>query len=114
MLRTLLLLLMVLLEACSTAKQPFVLPESMPGGWRLKETKHEGVKTIGVYEGQGAVRVEAEDMGASAVAFERAQKTRSQPDMVFFDKGQYFVTVRWEQADREALRLLVRELQKKQ
>ena len=102
----------VLLVACSSASKPFVLPETAPGGWRLKETKHEGVKTLGVYEGAGTVRVEVEDMGVQAVAFERAQRTRSQPDMVFFDKGSYFVIVRWEQADREALKQLVRQLQK--
>jgi hypothetical protein len=33
--------------------------------------------------------------------------------MVFFDKGTYFVTVRWERADREALKLFVRELEKR-
>ena len=40
----------------------------MAGGWRLKDTKHEGTKTVGVYEGPGTVRVEVEDMGAQAVA----------------------------------------------
>jgi len=112
--RVLLLLVLVVLEACSSAKKPFPLPETTAGGWRLKETRHDGSKTAAVYEGPGIVKVEAEDMGAQAVAFERAQRTRSQPDMVFFDKGSYFVTVRWEKADREALKLLVRELQKPQ
>jgi hypothetical protein len=106
--------MMLLLVACSNAKKPFVLPETAPGGWRLTETKHEGAKTAGVYEGAGTVRVEVEDMGAQAVAFEKAQRTRSQPDMVFFDKGSYFVIVRWEHADREALRQLVRALQKQE
>jgi hypothetical protein len=110
--RVLLLLVLFLLEACSSPAKPFVLPETAPGGWHLRETKREGAKTLGVYEGPGTVRVEAEDMKVSAVAFERAQKTRAEPDMVFFDKGVYFVTVRWEQADRETLKLLVRELQK--
>ena len=110
--RVLWLLLIVLLQACSSANKSFVLPQHTPGGWHLKETKHEGAKTLGVYEGPGKVSVEAEDMGVPAVAFERTQRTRSQPDTVFFDKGRYFVTVRWEQTDRDALRLLVRELQK--
>ena len=110
--RALLLLMLVLLEACSSANKPFMLPETAPGGWRLKEKKHEGPRMLGVYEGPGIVRVEVEDMGAQAVAFEKAQRTRSQPDMVFFDKGSCFVTVRWGQADREALKLLVRALQK--
>jgi len=111
--RLLLLLVLILLEACSSGSKPFALPETAPGGWRLKETKHEGAKTLAVYEGSGTVRVEVEDMGAQAVAFERVQRTRSAPETVFFDKDKYFVTVRWEQADRDALRQLVRELQKK-
>jgi hypothetical protein len=105
--------MVIVTGACSTAKGRFVLPDTAPGGWRLKETKHDGAKTFAVYEGQGTVRVEVEDMGAQAVAFERAQRTRAQPDTVFFDKDGYFVTVRWESADRQALRQLVRELQKK-
>jgi hypothetical protein len=112
--RVLFLLLVIVLDGCSGAKKPFKLPEKAPGGWQLKETKKEGAKTLAVYGGPGTARVEIEDMGAQAVAFERAQRTRSQPDMVFFDKGNYFVTVRWEQADRDALRLLVRELEKQE
>ena len=110
--RVLLLMLVVLSEACSSGSRPFELPGTAPGGWHLKETRRKGAKTLAVYEGPGTVRVEVEDTGAQAVAFERAQRTRSQPDMVFFDKGAYFVTVRWEQADREALKQLVRTLQK--
>ena len=110
--RALCLLALVLLEACSSPDKPFVLPETVAGGWHLKETKRDGTKTLAAYEGPGTVRVEAEDMKVQAVAFERAQKTRPEPDMVFFDKGVYFVTIRWEQADREAVKQLVRTLQK--
>jgi hypothetical protein len=110
--RVLLVALFVLLEACASADKPLVLPETAPGGWRLAETKHEGAKMFAVYRGPGTVHVEVEDMKVQAVAFDRAQKTRPQPDTVFFDRGRYFITVRWEQADREALKQLVRALQK--
>jgi outer membrane biogenesis lipoprotein LolB len=113
MLRVLMLLVVMLLGACAGAKKPPALPETAPGGWHLRETKQEQAKTIGIYDGPGTVRVEVEDMGSQAVAFERAQRTRQQPDMVFFDKGTYFVTVRWERADRDALKLFVRELEKR-
>ena len=113
MVRAALIALLLLLQSCASANKAFVLPETAPGGWRLTQTKHEGSKTLGVYDGAGLVHVEAEDMGVQAVAFERVQRTRSQPDTIFFDKGNYFVTVRWEKADRDALRQLVRELQKK-
>jgi hypothetical protein len=107
-----LVLMAILLAACSAAKPP-VLPETAAGGWHLKETKHEQSKTIGIYDGPGTVRVEMEDLGSQAVAFERAQRTRAQPDMIFFDKGNYFVTVHWENADREALKQFVRDLEKR-
>ena len=106
------LLVVLSLGACSSAKKPPVLPQTAAGGWHLKEAKQQQSKTIGIYDGPGSVRVEIEDTGNQAVAFERAQKTRQLPDMVFFDKGPYFVTVTWEKADREALRQLVRELEK--
>ena len=111
--RLLLLLTMVLLQACSSASKPFVLPQTAPGGWRLTQTKYDGAKTLGVYEGAGVVRVEVEDTGAQAVAFERVQRARPRPDTVFFDRDRYFITVSWEQADRDALKQLVRELQKR-
>ena len=106
------MLLVVLLGACAGAKKPPALPETAPGGWHLQEAKQEGSKTIGTYVGPGTVRVEMEDMGSQAVAFERAQRTRARPDMVFFDKGAYFLTVSWEKADRNALKQLLRALEK--
>jgi outer membrane biogenesis lipoprotein LolB len=101
----------LLLAGCRSANKQPVLPETAPGGWHLRETKQEQSKTIGVYEGQGSVRVEVDDTGSQAVAFERAQRTRQRADMVFFDKGVYFVTITWEKADREAVRQLIRDLE---
>ena len=103
-----------LFVGCSNAEKPFALPETVPGDWHLKEKKQEGAKTLAVYEGHGTVHVEVEDTKVPAVAFEKAQRTRPQPDTVFFDKGRYFVTIRWEQADRDALKQLVRTLQKQE
>jgi hypothetical protein len=53
------------------------------------------------------------DTGASVTAFDLAQRARPRPDTVFFYKENYFVTVKWEGADREALKLLVRDLEKR-
>jgi hypothetical protein len=112
MLRLLPIAILLLLGGCSGAKQSFVLPQTAPGGWHLRETKTEGARTLAVYDGSGTVRVEVDDMKVPAVAFERAQKARPEPDTVFFDKDRFFVTVRWEKADREALKQLMRALQK--
>jgi hypothetical protein len=48
----------------------------------------------------------------SGTAFEMTQHWREAPNTVFFDKGRYFVVVKWEQADREALTAFVRGLEK--
>ena len=85
----------------------------MAGGWRLQESKREQKKTTATYRGPGTVRIEVEDTGASVNAFDRAQRARPQPDTVFFYKEKYFVTVKWEGADRDALKSLVRDLEKR-
>jgi hypothetical protein len=102
----------LILSACARRKAP-ALPETAAGGWRLQETKREHSRIMGTYQGPGTVRVEIEDTGSSGTALDRAQRTRAQPDTVFFYKGDYFVTVKWEQADRDALKLLVRDLEKR-
>jgi hypothetical protein len=106
-----LLFLLLMASACSKRKQAPVLPAQAGGGWRLRESKQEGNKTSGTYDGPGILHVEIEDAGSSAAALDRAQRFRPQPDMVFFYKGDYFVTVRWEKAERDALRSFVRDLE---
>ena len=111
--RRALLWLPVMLGACAHPSKEPVLPETAPGGWRLQETKREQTRIVGTYQGPGTVRVEIEDTGSSGKALDRAQRRRAQPDTVFFYKGNYFVTVKWEQADRDALKLFVRDLEKR-
>ena|SRR5579862_1368553 len=65
-----------------------------------------------VYSGAGELTVDLYDTKASGVAFEMTQHWRPSADTVFFDKGTYFAVVKWEQADRAALREFVRALQK--
>ena len=48
----------------------------------------------------------------SGTAFEMTQHWKATADTVFFDKGRYFVLVKWAQADRQALTAFVRGLQK--
>jgi len=64
------------------------------------------------YEGAGKVTVDLYETKASGTAFEMTQHWRAAPNTVFFDKGRYFVVVKWEQADRNALTAFVRALQK--
>jgi hypothetical protein len=108
-----LLVFLALLGACSRRGGEVALPETAAGGWRLTASRHEGTRTLGTYEGAGLAKVEVEDTGSTGVALDRVQRTRPEADMVFFCKGNYYVTVRWEKADRDALKGLVRELEKR-
>ncbi len=65
-----------------------------------------------VYSGAGQLTVDVYETKAPGVAFEMTQHWRSSGDTVFFDKGAYFAVVKWQQADRTALREFVRALQK--
>lgn len=65
-----------------------------------------------VYAGPGALTVNLYEAKVSGTAFEMTQHWRATPDTVFFDKARYFVVVKWQQADREALKTFVRALQK--
>jgi len=104
-------LIVMLLAGCGSPPRQAALPETAQGGWRLTEIRRQPPKTFGTYEGAGVVHVEVEDTGSSGVALDRTQRTRPEPDTVFFYKGNYFVKVRWEKTGREALHSLVRELQ---
>lgn len=65
-----------------------------------------------VYSGAGKLTVDVYETKASGVAFEMTQHWRSSGNTVFFDKGTYFAVVKWDQADRAALREFVRALEK--
>jgi len=64
------------------------------------------------YEGAGKLTVELYETKVSGTAFEMTQHWRPSPDTVFFDKGAYFVVVKWEQAGRQPLTAFVRAMQK--
>jgi hypothetical protein len=99
-------------SGCTRRKEPLVLPSQAGGGWTLQESKHDGNKTTATYTGPGVLHVEVEDTGSSAAALDRAQRFRPQPDLVFFYKDDYFVTVRWEKAERDKLRQFMHDLEK--
>lgn len=112
MFRHLIFALLLIACGCQQRSGP-VLPQSTAGGWTLQDVSRTDRKTAGTYRGSGTVRVEVEDTGASVTAFDRAQRARPQANTVFFYKGNYFVTVTWSEADRDALRSLLRDLEKR-
>jgi hypothetical protein len=109
------------LSACSqpAPSAESLLPASVGGGWQRKSLREippprpDIVRAFeAAYEGAGKLTVDLYEAKVSGTAFEMTQHWRASADTVFFDKGRYFVLVKWEQADRQALTAFVRGLQK--
>jgi len=95
-----------------------LLPPTLAGVWQRKSLRSIPPPQSGVlrafeaaYEGAGRLTVDLDETNALGTAFEMAQHRRAAANAVFFDKGRFFVVVKWEQADRQALKALVREMQ---
>ena len=110
--------------ACSACSQSprsaaSLLPANVGGVWQRKSLhdipppKPSILRAIEAdYEGAGKVTIDLYEAKVSGTAFEMTQHWRAAPDTVFFDKGRYFVVVKWVQADRKALTGFVRGMQK--
>lgn len=104
---------------------PDLFPESVSGAWhrvavhdlaasdspdpvprneiaRLREA---------AYDGPGKLQARVYQLRSDAVGLELAQRWRPSSDTVFFDVGRYFVVIKWQSADRQALRDFVRDLE---
>jgi hypothetical protein len=96
-----------------------LLPASVGGVWQrqslhdIPPPKPAILRAFeAAYEGAGRATVDLYEAKVSGTAFEMTQHWRASADTVFFDKGRYFVVVKWERADRQALTAFVRGLQK--
>ncbi|HJT86362.1 MAG TPA: hypothetical protein VJ732_00870 [Bryobacteraceae bacterium] len=114
------------LAACRpSAPFPDLFPPAVAGGWRrtdlntvapsdapdpVPRTAIERLQIAG-YQGPGKLEARAYELDSSAVALDLAQRWRPSADTVFFYRDQYFVVIKWEEADRKALEAFVRELQ---
>jgi hypothetical protein len=63
------------------------------------------------YEGPGKLEARVYALESSAIALDLVQRWRPSADTIFFYRDRYFVVVKWEQADRQALQTFVRALQ---
>jgi len=108
-------------SACSQSPRSAetLLPASIGGVWQRKSLRDIPPPKPTIlrafeagYEGAGKLTVDLYEAKVSGTAFEMTQHWRESPNTVFFDKGRYFVVVKWEQADRQALTAFVRALQK--
>jgi hypothetical protein len=104
-----------------------LLPETVAGVWRrtvvrglsVSETPDPVPRTsverlqVASYEGPGKLEARVYELSSSEVGSDLAQRWRPSADTVFFNRGRYFVVVKWQQADRQALKEFVRELEKR-
>jgi hypothetical protein len=65
------------------------------------------------YEGPGKLEARAYELNSASVGVTLAQRWQPSADTIFFSRGQYFMVVKWQSADRKALQEFVRELQKR-
>ena len=107
-------------SACSPPASPpeTLLPATVAGSW-TRTSVHATTPIAGalrafeaVYEGSGSLTAAVHETKVSGVAFELQQHWKSEPNSVFFSKGRYFVLIKWQQADRRALTVFVRALEK--
>jgi hypothetical protein len=103
-----------------------VLPQAL-GEWRrtalsdgpLPETPEPiprgSVKRVQTanYEGPGKVNVTLYELSSSAAALDAVQRWRPAADTVFFYRDEFFVVVKYRDADRKALNAFVRDLDRR-
>jgi hypothetical protein len=118
--------LVALAAACRENTAPLgLLPEKMAGGWHrtsLRETPvdeapdpvpRNAVSRLETaqYEGAGKLETRVYKLTSADVGVTLAERWRPSADTVFFSHGRYFVVIKWQQAERGALRDFVRDLE---
>jgi len=118
--------LMILAAACRENTTPLsLLPPDVAGGWRRTSLSQTPVSDApdpvprsavtrletAEYSGPGKLEARVYELTSPEVGTTLAQRWRPSADTVFFSRGRYFVVVKWQQADRTALRDFVRALE---
>ena len=65
------------------------------------------------YAGPGKIEARVYVLRSAEVGLELTQRWRPSADTVFFNSGPYFVVLKWQDAERQALQSFVRELEKR-
>jgi hypothetical protein len=65
------------------------------------------------YDGPGKLEARVYALSAPEVALDLAQRWRPSADTVFFNRGPFFVVVKWQSADRQLLKEFVADLEKR-
>jgi hypothetical protein len=106
------------------AAEPF--PETL-AGWTRKERREVAASEapdpvprtsvrsveIATYEGPGKLEARAYELTSKGVGLDLAQRWRPSADTVFFWAGEYFVVVKWQEADRQALQAFTRGVEQR-
>jgi hypothetical protein len=128
--RLILALFPILLITCNCGggdRPPAPLFPEIVGVWKLKQSTElapdrvpEPIRRLGVrragsaeYEGAGNLKVERYELTSSAAAFEAEQTWRPAANTVAFHTENYFTVVHWEGAERAAVSIFVREMEKR-
>ena len=117
----------IVLAGCRTpvAMPPNLFPASAAGGWRLAVAREIPVSEApdpvprneiewlkeGVYEGPGKIAERVYALSSATVGLGLSQRWRPSADTVFFNRGHFFVVIKWQAAERQALESFIRELQ---
>jgi hypothetical protein len=115
-----------LLAACRTSAPPLDLfPPTAANVWRriaLRDTPvsespdpvpRTAVKSLrtAAYEGPGKLEARAYELDSATVGVTLSQRWQPSADTIFFSRGRYFMVVKWQSADRQALQEFVQDLQ---
>ena len=101
------------------------LPETVAGVWRRKEWHDMPLSEApdpvpqsslrrfesALYHGPGVIQARAYQLTSKAVGLELAQRWRPSADTVFFWAGDWFIVLKWQDADRTALQAFTREVE---
>jgi len=123
------MMLTLALSGCGKEAElpPDLFPETVASVWRRGETRDLAVSEApdpvprneverlreAAYDGPGKLQARVYQLRSAAVGQELSQRWRPSADTVFFDAGRYFVVVKWQAADRKALREFLKALQTK-
>jgi len=115
------------LAACHTAvKIPADLfPANAAGGWRRLSARELPVSeapdpvprnevdslAVASYDGPGKIEARVYALSSATVGPELSQRWRPSADTVFFNRGRFFVVVKWQAAQRAALESFIRQLE---
>jgi hypothetical protein len=103
-----------------------VFPETAAGGWRRVDLRQLSASEapdpvprneidsllIASYEGPGKLDARLYVLASDVVGLELSQRWKPSADTVFFSRGPYFVVVKWQAAERTALKAFVSEVEK--